>query len=75
MKNVKIKTNTTTPATTATTADTTATSVIGTGAIFIAKSLVGVIAASAVSVLTSKVLKTGASQKAYEEAIKEFSAK
>ncbi len=73
MKNVKIKTNTATTTPVAT-PDTTA-SVIGTGVTFIAKTLVGIIAASAATVLTGKLLKTGASQKAYENALKEFTSK
>ena len=74
MKNVKIKTNTATTTPVAT-PDTTANAVVAKGAIFIGKSLIGIIAASTVSVLTSKILKTGESQKKYEEAIKEFTSK
>ena len=72
MKNVKIKTNTTTPVSTATGATAT---VLGTAVPFIAKTLVGVVTASVATVLTGKLLKTGASQKAYEEAVKEFTSK
>ena len=69
-------TNTTTATTnTATTPDTTASTVVAKAAVFIGKTLVGIVAASAATVITSKVLKTGASQKAYEEAVKEFTAK
>jgi hypothetical protein len=67
-------TTTATPITTATT-ETTASTVASAAAVFIGKSLIGIIAASITTVATSKLLKTGASQKAYEEAIKEFTAK
>ena len=73
---INVKTNTTTPiSTTAPTPDTSVNAVVSNGVVFIAKSLVGIIAASAVTVLTSKLLKTGESQKKYEEAIKEFTSK
>ncbi len=74
MKNVKIKTNTATTTPVAT-PDTTANAVVAKGAIFIGKSLIGIIAASVATVATGKLLKTGESQKKYEEAIKEFTSK
>jgi len=74
-----MKTNNTTTTTPVTTADTTATTsltdVIGVTVPFIAKTLAGIIAASAATIATGKLLKTGESQKKYEEAIKEFTAK
>ena len=77
MKTTTTPVSTTSPetTTTSTTADTTATAVVSKAAIFIGKTLAGIVAASAATVLTGKLLKTGASQKAYEEAVKEFTAK
>ena len=78
MKNVKIKTNTTTPvstATTATTPDTTAMDVAGSCSIALLKTFAGLAVGALATALTGKLLKTGASQKAYEEVLKEFTSK
>lgn len=70
-----MKTTTNTNTTPVTTADTSASTVATTAAVFIGKTLVGIIASAAATVITAKVLKTGESQKQYEEAIKEFTSK
>lgn len=71
-----MKTNTTTnTTTTAPTATTTLTDVVVAGAPALIKSFIGVAAAAVATAATAKLLKTGQSQKAYEEVLKEFTAK
>ena len=72
---MKTTTNTnTTPVTTNTTA-TTAMDVAGAGAISLLKTFAGLAVGAVATAVTAKVLKTGTSQKAYEELLKEFTSK
>ena len=68
-------TNTTTTATPNTTTETTIINVAGAGVPVLVKNLIGAVGAAATSALIAKVLKTGQSQKNYEEVLKEFTAK
>ena len=54
---------------------TTLTDVIAAGAPAALKSLAGLAVAAIASAATAKLLKTGASQKSYEEVLKEFTSK
>jgi hypothetical protein len=73
-----MKTTTNTNTTPVTTADTTATTVMdvaGAGAISLLKTFAGLAVGAVATAVTAKVLKTGTSQKAYEELLKEFTSK
>jgi hypothetical protein len=63
--------------TTTTTTDTTATilDVIVAGTPALVKSFAGILVAAVATAATAKILKTGQSQKNYEEVLKEFTAK
>lgn len=75
---INVKTVNTTPTATTTNttaADTTVMNVMGSGSIALLKTFAGLAVGAFATALTAKLLKTGESQKAYEEVLKEFTSK
>ena len=73
-----MKTNTkttTTPVSTTTPTPTTGMDVAGAGSVALVKSFAGLAVGALATALTAKLLKTGESQKAYEELLKEVTSK
>ena len=71
MKTTTTPVSTTSPAT----SDTTVMDMMGTGAVALHKTFAGLAIGAVATAVTAKVLKTGTSQKAYEELLKEFTSK
>lgn len=71
-----MKNTTSTPTTaTNTPSDTTLVDVIGAGAPAMLKTFAGILIGAVATAATAKILRTGQSQKNYEEVLKEFTAK